>query len=353
VIIGILKEIQAGEYRVAVVPQGVRHLAAKGHQVMVETGSGVQAGFPDADYLEAGAQILPGPDAVTRNAELIVKVKTPEPSEYNLFRDEQALFAYLVPESHPGLVDMLIKRRMTAIAFEKVRDDNGGFPLLWPMSLIAGQQAVLQGMQFLCTHQGGPGISLVAFPGLEPPRVVIFGAGQAGMSAAKTAAALGADVFVFEKNPGQAVKAAARLPANARVFHIESVSPEPYVLQADMVINTATVPPDAPKHLLDRKTVKKMKKGAVIVDVTARLRGAIETVDRHTTHKNPVWDVDGVTHYAVPNIPGIVPHTASIALGMAVLPWLAELADRGIAEALAGNIALRRGIVAFGGRNGL
>lgn len=347
--IAILKENKPEEYRVPIIPEGVRKLVEKGHRVLMQNNAGTRAGYPDDMYEQAGSQIMGNASEIAARARIIVKVKEPVESEFHVFQERQTLFCYLHSETRPALVDMLLEKRITAIAFENIRLPDGRLPLLAPMSIIAGQQAVLQGMQFLWNHKHGIGKSLVAYPGLEPAQVVVLGAGQAGLGAAMVAASLGAQVTLFEIDRERIRSIAPTIPANIRVCHNEVVSLAPYVCQADMVINTATIPPQSDWHLIDREMISEMKKGSVIADVTANLRGAIETIDHYTSHDDPVWEVDGVIHYAVTNIPGTVANTASQALSLEVLPYLTELADHGIFAALQKNPALRRGLTAISG----
>jgi alanine dehydrogenase len=347
--IGVLKEVKPDEYRVALLPQGVRTLCSDGHTILVQSRAGVGAGAPDEDYLAAGAEIVVTPEQMTSNVEMVLKIKEPIEPEFPIFRDNQILFCYLHSETRPKLIDMLLKKRLTAIAFENVRLADDSLPLLTPMSIIAGQQGILQGMSFLCNHKGGRGVSLVAYPGLEPARVVVLGAGQAGFAAAKTAAALGAEVTLFELNVRRIFQISEILPKNIRLLHIASVPLDSYIMQADMVVHTTSIPPNNPSHLIDRKLLKKMKKGAVIVDVTANLRGAVETVDHYTTHADPVWEVEGIIHYAVTNIPGTVAATASQALAIETLPYIAEIGNKGVLQALQDNKALLQGLTAING----
>lgn len=348
-IIGVPKEIKPEEYRIALLPGGARQLVERGHRLLVQKEAGLAAGYGDEDYSLAGAEVVEDADKVFAEADLIVKVKEPIEPEYRLFREGTVLFCYLHSETRPGLIDLLLKKSITAIAFENIKDADGAFPLLAPMSIIAGQQAVLQGMQFLWSHRGGAGVSMVAYPGLEPPEVVVLGAGQAGFHAARTAALLGANVALFEIDLARIHQVSAELPANVRVLDIQTVPLEPYVLRAHLLINAATVPPNSTRHLVDRAMVGKMRKGAVIVDVTANLGGAIETIDHYTTHAHPVWSVDGVIHYAVTNIPGAVAHTASQALSAAVLPYLLELVEKGPEAALRDSPALAHGLTSIAG----
>lgn len=351
--LGVLKEIKPEEFRVAITPENVHDLTASGHSVVIQHGAGLGAGFSDEDYRAAGGDLAGSAHEVAQAAELILKVKEPIEEEFPLFRRGQILFAYLHSETRPKLVDMLLEKHLTAIAFENVRDSEGSLPLLRPMSIIAGQQAVLQGMQFLWNHRGGVGISLVAYPGLDRPRIVVLGAGEAGWHATRVAAALGALVHVFEIQGTRVRSLWETAPANVVFHRLHGDRPdralEEAVIQADMVVNTATVPPRSERHLIDRRLVRRMKKGSVIVDVTANLQGAVETIDRYTTHKDPVWKVDGVVHYAVTNIPGTVARTASQALALEVFPYLRVLADHGIPEAFRIEPALLEGLTAVGG----
>lgn len=347
--VGIFKEIKPQEHRVAVVPANVAELVRAGHAVTVQRGAGVGAGFSDEEYQKAGASVAASAEKVSDAADLVVKVKEPLEEEFGIFRSGQILFCYLHSETRPRLVDMLLEKRLTAIAFENVREADGSFPLLRPMSVIAGQQAVLQGMTFLWTHRGGVGKSLVAYPGLEAPVVVVLGAGEAGRQAARVAAALECHVHVFEIHQDRIRSFAESAPKNVYLHNVQAVDPAPYVQTADMVVNTATVPPHSDGHLIDRNLVRRMKKGSIIVDVTANLCGAVETIDRYTTHADPVWNVDGVLHYAVTNIPAAVAHTASRALALEVFPYLRVLADHDIPGALHLCPALLEGLTAAQG----
>lgn len=351
--IGVLKEVKPEEFRVALTPENVRDLTAAGHKVVIQQGAGVGAGFTDEDYRASGGDLAVSAHEVTQAAELILKVKEPIEEEFPLFRREQVLFSYLHSETRPKLVDMLLEKRLTAIAFENVRESDGSLPLLRPMSIIAGQQAVLQGMQFLWNHKGGVGTSLVAYPGLDRPRIVVLGAGEAGWHATRVAAALGALVHVFEIQGKRILFLWDTAPANVIFHRLCGDGPdralEEAVICADMVVNTATVPPRSRRHLIDRSLVRRMKKGSVIVDVTANLEGAVETIDRYTTHKDPVWEVDGVLHYAVTNIPGTVARTASQALALDVFPYLRVLAEHGIPEAFRIEPALLEGLTTVNG----
>ncbi len=333
----------------ALPPDAVATLVADGHRVVVEQGAGAAAGYPDDQYTAAGAVCLGAAADVHGAADLVVKVKEPQPAEFGFFRPGLGLFCYLHSETRPALVEALLGRRVTAIAFENVRMADGTLPLLAPMSVIAGQQAVLQAAALLCNHRGGPGVSLVAYPGLEPPLVVVIGAGNAGLAAARVAAALGAEVALFEGSPARRHALAGALPAAVRLCDAGTVPLESFVCRADLVIHATTLPPNTPTHLIGRDLVRRMKPGSLIVDITANLRGPVETIDRYTTHEDPVYTVDGVRHYAVPNIPGTVARTASQALAMAVLPFVRTLARLGLRAALVQSAELRAGLTSIDG----
>ena len=333
-VIGIPREIKEQEFRVALLPAGAQALVRAGHRVVVEAGAADGAGFPDGDYAAAGAEVLASAAAVYAAADLVVKVKEPMGGELSLFHPGQAVFCYLHSETRPALVEAMLQNRVTGIAYENVRLPDGSLPLLAPMSIVAGQQAILQASAWLCNHRGGPGVSLVAYPGIEPARVVVIGAGNAGVEAARVAAALGAEVALFDVQPARLRALETQLPRPVRLCHSGTVDLEAYLCRADMVVHATMLPPDTPTHLIDRALLRRMKPGCVIVDITANLRGAIETADRYTTHADPVYRVEGIAHFVVPNIPGAVARTASQALAMAVLPYLLTLARLGCREAL-------------------
>lgn len=348
-VIGIPREIKEQEFRVALLPAGAAALVREGHRVVVEAGAGDGAGFPDAQYAAAGAEILTSAAALYAAADLVVKVKEPMGGELALFHSGQAVFCYLHSETRRPLVDAMLQNRVTGIAYENVRLPDGSLPLLAPMSVIAGQQAILQASAWLCNHRGGPGVSLVAYPGIAPARVVVIGAGCAGVEAARVAAALGAEVALFDIRPERLRALESHLPRHVRLCHSGTVDLEEHVCRADMVVHATMLPPDTPTHLIDRAMLRRMQPGCVIVDITANLRGAIETADRYTTHADPVYRVEGIAHFVVPNIPGAVARTASQALSMAVLPYLHTLAGHGCREALRQTPELLLGLTCIDG----
>jgi len=349
-IIGVPKEIQDNEYRVALVPEGARALKAKGHKVLVEKGAGEGSGFPDAEYRKAGAEIVPSARALFHKAELITKVKQPEPKELALFHPGQILFAYVHAENRLWLLDGLLERHVTAIAYEEIMLDDGRRPLLAPMSRIAGHMAVLIGCQFLQRHRGGMGVMIGQVEGAAAPLVVILGGGSAGQRAAEAAAGLKVRVAVYEVSPERRKRLRKTLPASVEILAPDKMKLARRLQEAVLLINTTDVPEKARSHLVTRAMVRRMPRGAVIVDVTANACGAVETSLRQTSHSAPVFEEEGVLHYVVPNIPGSVPRTATLALTSATFPYLQEIANKGLVSALLGSAALRKGLICHSGR---
>ncbi len=339
--IGILKETQSGEKRIALVPEAVAALAAAGAKVVMETGAGIGAGYADEAFVRAGAEILASAPAVLETADLVIKVKGPVTAEFDFFRPGQALFCFLVARNRPKLVDFLLARRLTALAFEAVESDDGRFPLLEPMSAIAGRQAVIIGQGLLA----GP----VRRPASMPARVVVLGGGTAGTAAARTEASFGSVVDLFEIDPRRLESLKTLLPGPISVHPVPDHRLAEIVAAADLVINTAPVPARSPVHLVDRATVARMQPGRVIVDVSATIGGAVETIDRITTHADPVFVAEGVVHYAVPNIPARFAPAASEALSRSLLPYALQLAADGLPAALERCPDLRRALVCTAG----
>ncbi|NLO06909.1 MAG: alanine dehydrogenase [candidate division WS1 bacterium] len=346
--IAVPAEVQDQESRVAMTPEGTRQLVAAGHQVTVQSGAGVGAGFSDADYEEQGAQIAPDAASVWAAGDLIVKVKQPTEAEREVFPRGAIFFGYTHTETRPWLVEALLDRGMTAISFERVRLEDGSLPLLAPMSRIAGHMSVLIGAQLLQTIHGGPGVMLGQMPGIGQSAVAIIGGGVVGEAAARVASALGARVSIFELREERRSQLMSALPG------IEALPPDPALVAeavqgAWLVVNGATVPEGSEEHVVTREMVRAMRPGAVIIDVTADLCGAVETSVRKTTHAAPTFVEEGVTHYVVPNIPGVVPQTATVALEHATLPYTLQIADQGFdraietSPALAGAVLCRHG----------
>lgn len=323
--IGIPKEIKVREGRVALIPPAVSELVRHGHEVYVQAGAGLASGYPDMDYRQAGAQVVPDAATLYARAQMILKVKEPLPAEYSLLRAEHLLFCYLHLAANPELAWALKDKGLTAVAFETVEDENHRLPLLAPMSDIAGRLAVQIGATLLHTYRGGRGILLGGLPSTERGHVVILGAGTVGGNAAAVAAALGAQVTVFAPHRAGLERMHALGP-NVTALPSYPALIEQAVYDADLLIGAVLVPGARTPKLVSKDMVSRMKPGAVIVDVSVDQGGCIETT-RPTDYDNPTYVVDGVLHFAVTNMPGAVPRTASQALSTALMPYVLRLAE--------------------------
>ena len=332
-IVGVPKEIKPREQRVGLLPGGVRELTARGHRVLVERGAGAGAGAEDARYEAAGAEMAPDAAAVFAQAELIVKVKEPQPGEWAQLRAGQTLFTYLHLAPDPAQARGLQESGCTAIAYETVTAPGGGLPLLAPMSEVAGRMAVQVAAYFAQNAHGGAGLLLGGVPGVEPGRVVVLGGGVAGFNAATMAVGLGADVTVVERNPARLRELDARFMGRLKTVHSTTENVERLVTGADVVIGTVLIPGASAPKLIPRALLARMKPGAVLVDVAVDQGGCADTT-RPTTHDDPVYLEEGVVHYCVANMPGGVPHTSTQALTNATLPHVLALADKGAAQAM-------------------
>ncbi|MDG2050342.1 MAG: alanine dehydrogenase [Myxococcota bacterium] len=330
--IGIPKEIKIDEYRVGLVPAGARELVDAGHEVVVEQGAGAGIDFDDEAYAAAGAKILTGPEAVFESSDLIVKVKEPQPEECARLRPDHVLFTYLHLAADPVQTEALCASGATAIAYETVTAPDGSLPLLTPMSEVAGRMSVQVGAAHLQKAAGGRGVLLGGVTGVEPGRVVVLGGGIAGTNAVEMALGLKADVTVVERSTRRLRELADRF---GNGLHTAYSSPETIaglVQQADLVIGAVLLPGAAAPRLIGRRMLSSMKKGSVLVDISIDQGGCFET-SRPTTHTEPVFEVDGVVHYCVANMPGAVPRTSTLALTNVTTPFVRKLADMGWAEA--------------------
>lgn len=346
--IGVPKEIKPSEYRVALTPAGVTMLTAAGHEVIVETGAGDGSGFQDDDYVREGA-MMAGSAEEAWAADMVMKVKEPLKEEFSYFRDGLILFTYLHLAAAPELTKALVDSGVTAIAYETIQLPNGSLPLLVPMSEVAGRMAVQVGAQFLEAFNGGRGVLLGGVPGVPPAEVVVIGGGIVGTNAARMALGLGANVVIIERS-------AERMRYLDDVFggRIRTLMSSPYhiaeaVSRADLVIGAVLIPGAKAPHLVTEPMVERMKKGAVIVDVAVDQGGSIATVDRPTTHKDPIYIKHGVVHYAVANIPGAVPRTSTFALTNVTMPYALELATGGW-EAVKRSVPLQKGVNTHAGK---
>jgi len=342
-IVGVVREIKTEEYRVGLVPSGAKSLVRGGHRVLVESGAGLGAGYPNEDYAAAGAEILPAAAPVWARAELMVKVKEPQPSEYPLLRRGLALFCYLHLAPLPDLTQTLMDRGVTAIALETIQTDDGLLPCLMPMSEIAGRMAVQVGATYLQRDKGGPGILLGGVPGVPPCEVLVLGGGTAGANAAKLASGMGAHVRIMDINLSRLAYLDDIFASRVTTVMSDEHNIERYVPAADLLIGAVLVPGGRAPVLVPEALVARMKPGAVIVDIAVDQGGCVETI-RPTTHKDPVYLLHGVTHYGVANMPGAVPRTSTEALTNATLPYILKIANFGLPRVFALVPALRRGL---------
>ncbi|WIG46122.1 alanine dehydrogenase [Bacillus halotolerans] len=341
-IIGVPKEIKNNENRVALTPGGVSQLVSNGHRVLVESGAGLGSGFENEAYESAGAEIIADPKQVW-DAEMVMKVKEPLPEEYAYFRKGLVLFTYLHLAAEPELAQALKDNGVTAIAYETVSEGRT-LPLLTPMSEVAGRMAAQIGAQFLEKPKGGKGILLAGVPGVARGKVTIIGGGVVGTNAAKMAVGLGADVTIIDLNADRLRQLDDIFGHQIKTLISNPVNIADSVAEADLLICAVLIPGAKAPTLVTEEMVKQMKTGSVIVDVAIDQGGIVETVDHITTHDQPTYEKHGVVHYAVANMPGAVPRTSTIALTNVTVPYALQIANKGAAQALADNAALRAGL---------
>ncbi|MGQ0384493.1 MAG: alanine dehydrogenase [Gammaproteobacteria bacterium] len=341
--IGCPKEIKVHEYRVGLVPAGARELASAGHQVMVEAGAGAGIGIGDDAYRAAGATVLPDAKSVFAAAELVVKVKEPQLPECAMLRKGQVLFTYLHLAADAEQAKALAKSGTTAIAYETVTAPDRSLPLLTPMSEVAGRMSIQVGATALQKAYGGFGVLLGGVPGVAPARVVILGGGVAGTNATQMAVGLGAQVTVVDRSLRRLRELDAQFGSHIETAYSTTEAIERLVLQADLVIGSVLVTGAAAPKLVTRDMVRRMEKGAVLVDISIDQGGCFET-SKPTTHADPTYVVDGVVHYCVTNMPGAVPRTSTFALTNATLPYVRALADLGWRKALARDSGFAAGL---------
>jgi alanine dehydrogenase len=346
--VGVAKEIKPDEYRVALTPAGALELIHHGHDVLVETRAGEGSAFPDSAYETVGARIA-SVDDVWTEAELLLKVKEPIEPEYGRLRDDLVLFTYLHIAADEPLTGALVDSGVTAVAYETVEAANHSLPLLAPMSEIAGRLAAQAGAYFLEKPLGGRGLLLGGVPGVSPGKVVVIGGGMVGYNAAVIALGLGAKVTILERSIDRMRHLEEVLGARVTLLMSSSLQIEESVADADVVIGAVLIPGALAPRLVTADMVRGMKEGSVIADVAIDQGGCVET-SRPTTHSEPVYVVDGVTHYCVANMPGAVPITSTKALTNATLPYVDAIADHGLAEAVARDPALAHGVNVLGGK---
>jgi alanine dehydrogenase len=346
--VGVLRETKDRELRVALLPGGARALVAAGHEVALESGAGEGSGFPDEQYEAVGATIAKSPDEVIGGADVVTKVKEPTPPEIAAMRPGQALFDFLHLAPEPALTRSILERGIIAIGYETVQLEDGSLPLLVPMSEVAGRLAVQIGAHYLQGDQGGRGVLLGGVPGVPRGRVTVIGAGIVGTAAVRMAMGLGAEVSVLDIDQRRLSHLYDIYHGGISTLYSNVVNLEQAVLEADLVVGAVLVPGARAPVLVGRDLVSQMKRGAVIVDVAVDQGGCVETI-RPTSHSKPTYVVDGVIHYGVPNMPGAVPRTSTLALNNATFPYLMELCRRGVDGALGALPALARGVNCYRG----
>lgn len=347
-IIGVPKEIKTHEYRVGLVPGSVRELVSHGHQVIVETNAGSAIGFTDDIYREAGASIKSSAKEVFDQADMIVKVKEPQPVECEMLREGQILFTYLHLAADKQQAEGLIQSKSIAIAYETVTNDAGQLPLLTPMSEVAGRMSIQVGARLLEKYSGGSGVLLSGVPGVEAGHVVIIGGGVVGTAAARMAMGCEAHVTVIDRSLARLQELNILFGSRLNTIYSTADSIQKYVAEADVVVGAVLIPGAAAPKLVTKDMVKKMKRGSVLVDVAIDQGGCFET-SRPTTHADPIYEVDGVVHYCVTNMPGAVARTSAQALNNATLPYVLALANKGYQKAFQDDMHLLNGLNVYKG----
>jgi alanine dehydrogenase len=347
-IIGVPKEVKDHEARVGLVPAGAAALAEAGHRVLVEAGAGVASSLPDQEYIEAGAEIVPSAADAWNRADLVVKVKEPQPSEYDLLRPGLVLFTYLHLAPLPELTQRLIEARVNAVAYETIREADGSLPLLTPMSEVAGRMAVQVGAQYLEAPNGGRGILLGGIPGVAPANVVIIGGGIVGHNAARMAFGLGAHVTIIDKNLDRLRQLDDIYNSQVVTLASNLITIRESLRHADLVVGAVLIPGASAPKIIRRDMIRIMKRGSVLVDVAIDQGGCAET-SRATTHTDPVYWVDNVLHYCVSNMPAAVPHTSTFGLNNATFPYLLQLANSGLERACEHSRPISEGVNTYQG----
>lgn len=348
-LIGVPKEIKNFEYRVGLIPASIRELINNGHQVLVQKGAGEKIGFEDADYQAVGARILDTAEEIYHQAEMVVKVKEPQPNECKLLRPNQVLFTYLHLAPDPEQAKLLLESGCIAIAYETVTNSAGGLPLLAPMSEVAGRMSIQAGATSLEVKNGGRGILLGGVPSVAPAKVVILGGGVAGTNAVLIAIGMGANVVVIDKSLERLYQLDLQFGSKINTIFSTTDAIEQHLRDADLVIGAVLIPGASAPKLVTHDMVKQMQHGSVIVDVSIDQGGCIAT-SKPTTHLNPTFVVNGVVHYCVTNMPGAVPRTSTLALNSATLPFVLALANQGYKVAMQRNENLMHGLNVAAGK---
>ncbi|GGO79659.1 alanine dehydrogenase [Marinobacterium nitratireducens] len=342
-LIGVPKEIKNNEFRIGMTPTGVRELVQAGHEVLIERDGGLAIGLDDQAYRDAGARIADSAQEVFDSAELIVKVKEPQPDECRMLRSGQVLFTYLHLAPDPEQTRLLLASDAVAIAYETVTSPRGGLPLLAPMSEVAGRMSIQAGAHALERAQGGRGVLLGGVPGVAPGKVVVIGGGVVGVNAARMALGLGADVTVLDRSLPRLAELDNLYGPRLKTLYSSAQTLEEQVAGADLVVGAVLIPGAAAPKLVSRTMLGTMARGSVLVDVAIDQGGCFET-SRPTTHQDPIFEVDDIVHYCVANMPGAVAHTSTFALTNATLPFVLALANKGYRQALQEDVHLRNGL---------
>jgi alanine dehydrogenase len=347
--IGCVTEIKRHEYRVGMTPHCVKSYVDHGHQVMIQAGAGAGAGFEDAEYAKAGAKIEPDRKKIFSASDMIIKVKEPQSDEYDLFHEGQILYTYLHLAADREQTDALLVRKIKGVAYETIRLPDGTLPCLKPMSEIAGRLSVQEGAKYLEKPFGGRGVLLGGVPGVPRGKVAILGGGVVGTNAAKVAVGFGASVTVLDVSPSRLAYLDDIFRGDLATLYATEQNIEMVVAESDLVIGAVLIPGAQAPKLIRREHLKTMKKRSVIVDVAVDQGGCVETT-RPTTHDEPTFEVDGVVHYCVANMPGAVALTSTLALTSTTLPYGLKIADLGLEEALRKNPDLKEGLNVYGGK---
>lgn len=346
--IGVPKEVKDQEKRVGLVPSGAKALTEAGHKVVVQTTAGNGSSLTDQDYIEAGCEIAGSAEETWKRADLVIKVKEPQPSEYGHLREDLLLFTYLHLAPLPELTEALTKSKTTAIAYETIREADNSLPLLTPMSEVAGRMSVQVGAQYLEAPMGGRGIMLGGIPGVAPANVVIIGGGVVGHNAAKMAVGLGAHVVIIDRSLDR-LRYLDDIYRNSAVTLASNIyTVRETIRQADLVIGAVLIPGASAPKLIRREWLKEMKNGSVLVDVAIDQGGCFET-SHATTHTDPIYFVDGVLHYCVSNMPAAVPHTSTFGLNNATFPYLMQIVGKGFKKACQESNAIAEGVNTYKG----
>ena len=348
-IIGVPREVKDHESRVGLVPYGVSALVEAGHEVVVQSRAGTLSSITDDEYLEAGARIAPTAADVWHAAEIVVKVKEPQPSEYGFFRENLTLFTYLHLAPEPELTKSLLEAKVTGIAYETIQEKDGALPCLIPMSEVAGRMASQVGAQYLEAPNGGRGVLLAGIPGVAPANVVVLGGGIVGHNAAKIANGLGANVTIIDRNLNRLRELDDIYSGSITTLASNTWTISESLRTADLVIGAVLIPGASAPKLVRREMLANMKHGAVMVDVAIDQGGCFET-SHGTTHTDPVYYVDNVLHYCVTNMPAAVPHTSTYGLTNATFPFLQQLASKGVKNAIRANSAMALGVNTYEGK---